>query len=213
MRSTSKRWVLGLFVVLAAAGLVPVSAQQPSAPGLQSYEVELLIFRTTGGNTSEQLVLDGAGPALSLGIEDGEPAPSPTEAAAPIAVAPATFPVLPTAKFKLTPLEETLRRTRNYQPIAHIGWTQPGYPRNAAQFLPLDSLIDPSSGLKGQVALSRGRYLHLTLDLAYEAVAGAGELSQRVVMRTTRRMRSNERHYIDHPRLGVIAIVTPVTTG
>jgi len=71
MRSTSKRWVLGLFVVLAAAGLVPVSAQQPSAPGLQSYEVELLIFRTTGGNTSEQLVLDGAGPALSLGIEDG----------------------------------------------------------------------------------------------------------------------------------------------
>jgi hypothetical protein len=211
MRSISTRLAQCLIAALAVAALGPVSAQPPATPGLQTYEVELVIFRISGGNTTEQLAVDGAGPALSLGVEDGEPTPSAGEVAAPIQVAPAGFPVLPAAKFKLTPLEETLRRSRNYQPIAHIGWTQPGYPRNAAQFLPLDALVDPASGLKGQVALSRGRYLHLTLDLAFEPVVSAGDTSQRVVMRTTRRMRSNERHYIDHPRLGVIAIVTPVT--
>ena len=212
MRNVSKRWWLGLLVAFAVTIVGPARAQQPAAPGMQTYDVELLIFRITHSNTAEQLVTDGAGPALSLGIEEGEPAATATEAP-PLPVTTAAFPSLPAARFKLTPLEETLRRSRNYQPIAHIGWTQPGFPRDAAQFLPIDSLVDPAAGLKGQIALSRGRYLHLTLDLQYEAVGAAGEPSQRIVVRTTRRMRSNERHYIDHPRIGVIAIVTPVTTG
>ena len=65
--------------------------------------------------------------------------------------------------------------------------------------------VAAGSGLTGRVALSRGRYLHLTLDLALEPAGGA----ERYVLRQTRRMRSNERHYIDHPKFGVIALVTP----
>jgi hypothetical protein len=108
---------------------------------------------------------------------------------------------------KLTAIEDALRRSRAYQPVAHIGWTQPGFARNAAQYLSLDSLVPGSSGLQGQVALSRGRYLHLTLDLVLDSTAtGDG---QRYVLRQSRRMRSNERHYIDSPKFGVIAIVTP----
>ena len=63
-----------------------------------------------------------------------------------------------------------------------------------------------SSGLSGQIALSRGRYLHLTLDLGLSTGDRSG---QRYVLRQTRRMRSNERHYIDHPKFGVIALITP----
>jgi hypothetical protein len=55
------------------------------------------------------------------------------------------------------------------------------------------------------VALARGRYLHLTLDLALQP-AGS---SERYILRQTRRMRSTERHYIDHPKFGVIAVITP----
>ena len=66
------------------------------------------------------------------------------------------------------------------------------------------SFVPASSGLTGQIALSRGRYLHLTLDLAYTAPDG-----QRYVLRQSRRMRSTERHYIDHPKFGVIALITP----
>jgi hypothetical protein len=66
--------------------------------------------------------------------------------------------------------------------------------------------VPAGSGLLGQVALSRGRYLHLTLDLVLDSTATEG---QRYVLRQTRRMRSNERHYIDSPKFGVIAVVTP----
>ncbi len=34
-------------------------------------------------------------------------------------------------------------------------------------------------------------------------------MASRYVLRQTRRMRSNERHYIDSPKFGVIAIITP----
>ena len=108
---------------------------------------------------------------------------------------------------KLTAIEETLRRSRAYQPIAHIGWTQPGYPRNGAQYLSLSSLVPGTSGLQGQVAVTRGRYLHLTLDMVLDGAA-TGDGS-RYVLRQTRRMRSNERHYIDSPKFGVIAVITP----
>ena len=70
-------------------------------------------------------------------------------------------------------------------------------------------MVPAGSGLQGQIALSRGRYLHLTLDLVYDAPGADGEPTQRFVLRQSRRMRSNERHYMDSPRFGVIAIVTP----
>ncbi len=108
---------------------------------------------------------------------------------------------------KLTAIEDTMRRSRGYQPVAHVGWTQPGYARNAAQYLSVNTLVPATSGLQGQIALTRGRYLHLTLDLVMDGAA-TGEGS-RYVLRQTRRMRSNERHYIDSPKFGVIAVITP----
>jgi hypothetical protein len=102
-----------------------------------------------------------------------------------------------------------LKRSRNYQTIAHFGWTQPGYARNDARFTPVESLIGSStSGLTGRIALARGRYLHLTLDLSLSAEDG-----QRYQLQQTRRMRSNERHYIDHPKFGVVALITPSPAG
>jgi hypothetical protein len=73
----------------------------------------------------------------------------------------------------------------------------------------IEGIVPPSTGLSGQIALSRGRYLHLTLELTYDSAEEGGD---RMVLRQTRRMRSNERHYIDHPKFGVIAIITPSAT-
>ena len=142
-----------------------------------------------------------------LAIPEDEPSPFASNEPAPTTTA--TFPALPPAKFKLTAAFDTLKRSRNYQPLAHFGWTQPGFPRDSAKYLPISTMVPAGSGLVGQVALSRGRYLHLTLDLVYDAPGAAGEPTQRFVLRQSRRMRSNERHYMDSPRFGVIAIVTP----
>lgn len=198
---------LTVLAIAGAAALTPASAQQPTTV-LQSYDVELLIVRTLTSNASpEEWGMEAAAAGQRLAIPDDEP--SPFGATEPAPIASATFPALPAAKFKLTAIADTLRRSRNFQPLAHFGWTQPGYPRDVAKYLPINSMVPAGSGLRGQIALSRGRYLHLTVDLVYDAPGAAGESSQRFVLRQTRRMRSNERHYLDHPRFGVIAIVTP----
>jgi hypothetical protein len=120
-----------------------------------------------------------------------------------------SFPPVAVERLKLNTVEDTLKRSRNYQPLAHLSWTQPGFPRTSARAISINSLVPANSGLVGEIALSRGRYLHLTLDLVYTEPGVAGAPPQRFALRQTRRMRSNERHYIDHPRIGVVAVVTP----
>lgn len=202
-------WSRKLGIGLLAAALLsvgPAVAQQatPAQTGLQSYDVELLIFRNLSGKeTPESWGVEMAGDAQKMAIPDDETG----TAEIPVPAAPtASFPSLPASKMKLTAIEDTLRRSRAYQPLAHIGWTQPGFARNSAKYLSVSTLVPASSGLQGQIALSRGRYLHLTLDLVLDS---QGDPSQRYVLRQTRRMRSNERHYIDSPKFGVIALITP----
>jgi len=193
-----------LAVLLAVAtSLVPAAAQQ-TATSLPMYDVELVIFRhLSEPATQEAWELESSiGQRFAIPEDDA----SPFESSAPIdAAGTQTFPALTPSKYKLSAIAAALKRSRNYQPIAHIGWTQPGFSRNAAPFLPLETFIPIDRGLTGRVALSRGRYLHLTLDLAYVPPDGSG----RFVMRQSRRMRSTELHYIDHPKFGVIAVVTP----
>lgn len=201
-------FVSRILLLAALLSMGPAVAQQ-AAP-LQSYDVELLIFRNLSGReTSEQWGIEAAADAAQrLAIPEDDQSPFSTTEPPPPAAPTATFPALPAAKMKLTAIEETMRRGRAYQPIAHVGWTQPGFARNAAKYLSLSSLVSGASGLQGQVALSRGRYLHLTLDLEYTGAGATGE-PQSYVLRQTRRMRSNERHYIDSPKFGVIAVITP----
>jgi len=202
---------IALLCALLSVATLTASAQQPTtAQVLQNYDVELLIFRTLNPNASpEEWSMEAAAAGQRLAIPEDEP--SPFAAPEPAPTTTATFPALGPAKFKLTAIADTLKRSRNYQPLAHFGWTQPGYPRGDAKYLPINSMVPAGSGLQGQVALSRGRYLHLTLDLVFDAPGAAGESTQRFVLRQSRRMRSNERHYMDSPRFGVVAIVTPST--
>jgi hypothetical protein len=200
-----------LLAVLKPAALLAVALIVSSAgaqqPALQSYDVELIIFRNLSSKASAE---EWAGES---GMQEGstpltdEESPASSGAAsevAPPATATETFPTLPVAKVKLSTLAESLRRSRGYQVLAHFGWTQPGFPRTEAHYMAIDSQAAAESGLTGRVALSRGRYLHLTLDLTLQSETG-----EHYVLRQTRRMRSNERHYIDHPKFGVIALVTP----
>ena len=201
---------LTLIALLSVATLTASAQQTATPPVLQNYDVELLIFRTLNPNASpEEWNMEAAAAGQRLAIPEDEPTPFASNEPAPTTTA--TYPALPPAKFKLQAIADTLKRSRNYQPLAHFGWTQPGYPRDEAKYLPINSLVPAGSGLVGQVALSRGRYLHLTLDLVYDAPGAAGGPTQRFVLRQSRRMRSNERHYMDSPRFGVIAIVTPST--
>jgi hypothetical protein len=203
MQSITSKLVKALGLLFLAL----VSSAGAQTSGLQSYDVELIIFKALAAKASpEEWRMEAGSADQHLAIPADDPAQgAETVAPPPPATTPTmTFPALPAAKFKLGAIADTLRRSKNYQPLAHFGWTQPGYARGEPRYMSIDGLLPPNTGVSGQIALSRGRYLHLTLELAYDSPEDG-----RLVLRQTRRMRSNERHYIDHPKFGIVAIITP----
>ena len=186
---------MAAFVMLLLAVPTFSTAQAPTTP---AYDVELVIFRNLGGgSTTEQWSMNNPVSEPSVDAE----APDPTAGEAP-------FPQLPPERLKLTSIYDTLKRSRAYQPLAHLGWTQPATDRASTHYVSLNTLgLD--NGVSGRAALARGRYLHLTLDLTLQIPGD----ETRYVLKQTRRMRSTEMHYIDHPRFGVVALITPTASS
>jgi hypothetical protein len=183
-------------LAIVAAILLPLTQSTAQSPGTPAYDVELVIFRHLGGGGTPE----DWGMINNHAVTDAESAdPSSAET---------TFPTLPPERMKLKAIYNALKRSRGYQPLAHVGWTQPATDRSTTRFVSLASLgVD--GPVSGRAALARGRFLHLTLDLALQI---PGEAT-RYVLQQTRRMRSTEMHYIDHPRFGVVALITPASSG
>lgn len=75
-------------------------------------------------------------------------------------------------------------------------------------------------GFDGTITVSLSRYLHLAADITYynPDVYLAEQIARQNVdapdigffkLQESRRMRSNEVHYLDHPYFGIIALITP----
>jgi hypothetical protein len=189
----------------AAAGLGLALHRASAQEAAIVYDVELVAFQNLNpGATPEDWALEASGrqQAAPVTVEGEET--SVVAAAGAGALPSATRQILPRDRFRMNAIAGSLERSRNYRPLAHFGWSQVGSPLNAAVAERLDAFL-PSGTLSGSAALARGRYLHLTLDLDFRP---DGQ-EQHYVLRQTRRMRSTERHYFDHPQFGVIALVTP----
>lgn len=74
----------------------------------------------------------------------------------------------------------------------------------------------------GTVSLTRGRYLHIGLDLLFErqpnspqlfsffGFGNAGDIPEEYRLTQQRRLRRGQLNYFDHPKFGVLAVVTAV---
>jgi hypothetical protein len=244
------RWILSAAAALLVSAAV-AQAPQPSDGGPPlppRYEVEVLVFahRTfdpseerfdyapSGFGSDAQLreapVFDDAFLNAPL---DRVPAPPP-QAEPPLPPAPPSPEQLAAeqraAAMRVVPLRpEELklgteyRRLRNlaaYEPLVHAGWVQPGLPEAESTPFELKTLgiINP----RGSVRVHLSRFLHITLDLTYQAASGSGTatsgadgleeivLAPQYRLQATRSARSNELHYFDHPAFGVLVRVTPV---
>lgn len=126
---------------------------------------------------------------------------------------------LPESSHQLGNISYGLRQSPGYSVLYHSAWRQPAYDsRNAIGKRVDASVRNGGKQLAGQVKLVRERYLHLDVDLllasAYATTessypeGGSGspvyELSEK-----RRIKKSGKVHYFDHPRFGMIAIVTP----
>ena len=118
-----------------------------------------------------------------------------------------------------------INRQPHLRPLFHQRWIQrvPG----RSNPLPIRlALPNDLARLQGTIDITVARYLHLNIDLWYEASAMAEvprlfshEGSSQPVapdpsymyIQASRRMRSKEMHYIDHPIVGIIAYIDPVS--
>lgn len=126
-----------------------------------------------------------------------------------------------------TTLEPSLRainRQSHLRPLFHQKWRQAVPPRKAPSPVRID-LPAEAPRLRGTIALTVARYLHMDLALWYETpglgqtprILGPDGASQMIAptqayihISDHRRMRSQELHYIDHPKVGILVYVDPL---
>lgn len=174
-----------------------------SAPALaESYRVDLIVFLDLGasGESGRAPQL----PTLTRALETGNAA----------ALESAGIRVLPESDSSLNEHWQRLRSSKNYRPLAKLSWVQRNPPAENGPGLRLrqgepmtvsGDGVQLLSPLDGSVRLLLGRYLHLDADLVYTQPVEGGHLSYRLNER--RRMRRDELHHLDSPKLGVIARV------
>ena len=123
-------------------------------------------------------------------------------------------------------LESYSRRLANSkigQILLHKRWTQIVPNRQSPQpiFIQAGTLIDDLFSLEGTISVSMNRYLHFEANLLHRmkknGSAPSGDLirtdlpnSKFMGMSESRRMRSGEIHYLDHPKFGVLVRIDPV---
>lgn len=103
--------------------------------------------------------------------------------------------LLPAEALELSPLAYTLKK-KGRPVLLHIGWRQP-----VGKWKSPDWHWIQTDTLQGLLRVTRGRFLHLDVDLLMQDSA----TGQHYRIVGQRKMRSGEVHHLDHPKLGIIA--------
>jgi len=237
------KFTVSCLAALATSAALAQAPQPPAAdPALPPrYEVEIIIFANRNFDPTEERFdiapngfSDDAAAALREVPVFDETTFAPREAPLPpvepftpvedpLAAARAEAllvrPLLP-EELKLGNEYRKLRAIAAYEPLVHMGWVQPGLPEEDS--VPFDLKTVGVLNPRGTVRVHLIRYLHVTLDLTYQAADaarpqvgssdGLDEIATAPQFRltTTRRVSSGELHYFDHPAFGVLVRITPV---
>ncbi|HHH38094.1 MAG TPA: hypothetical protein ENK50_00765 [Sedimenticola sp.] len=206
-------------LALCLCWLLPAAAGPAGAAGTKGvipwYEVEILLFARNGAT---------AGQEQTWPEDPGTP---DWEGAWQVSEAPyrqGNYQLLPRARWRLDREARTLKRKGGFQPLIHRAWRQPVLSRKRAHPVHLRSRQTTADGtpeMEGLVRVSVARYLHLDLDflLRRPPLPGMEEKAGQTFTPGTvrdyrftahRRMRSGELHYIDHPLMGALVLITPV---
>ncbi len=219
----SRLWPNVLAAVIIALAFV-ASAQdasdEPDAP-LPEYRVELIVFEyLSASGADEDWSADPRRDLMPYELPGTTSDDDVVEDTAKPVTTPRTtlsFSPANDGDMLLAEAYNKMRLSRDFRPMVHTAWRQPGYPRDAkAPRLDLRRVARLPGRLRGTVALSLARYLHLDIELDLDArsaaAAAGGPLGQRAEyqLRESRRMRSRQLHFIDHPRFGVLVRIDPV---
>ena len=241
-----------IFSLLALVLSAPLLAQQPqAAPAdaeeaeIRRYTVEVIVFRyaqevSTG---SEVFLPDEPASSPDELIDEAHEfvqivPPEITTDEDPVLLPDIEFSLLAEEDYQLGEIYSRMRRLDVYEPVMHFGWTQATWPEEQTEAIPLHRFARPPADLDGTLTLYLSRYLHLVVDLAWQAPSVAsnglsetnrppdrrsvGELLAYIDdddraplptyfrIREDRILRNGELRYYDHPKFGVLARVTRV---
>jgi Peptidoglycan-binding protein, CsiV len=244
------------FALATASGtaqdVAPLDDAGPAETPAPMYQVEFILFAHADADPNEEIFADELSETVELPIIlDSAPIPLGGAALAPEppaaygdgpfeyfdpfghfaengGIAPFMFRLLSADEMQLDNAYARIERLGAYRALAHGGWVQEGLDEASARPMNLGTLgiVNPA----GTLRLHLGRYLHLTVDLEYQAPgpagAGAGQQTAtssafgspltefdvipRYHLVEQRRARSGELHYIDHPMFGLLFLITPV---
>ncbi|MDA1076662.1 MAG: CsiV family protein, partial [Proteobacteria bacterium] len=151
-----------------------------------------------------------------------------------VSFAQKSYQYLPEAQLQLRAQAGRLVQRQGVRVLMHERWLQPVPPRDQPEPLLVqrDLRLGQLHLLEGTLAVTIGRYLHLQANLWYQVPglgaepvdiafppdgsasadlsASAFEHAGYMALSESRRTRSGELHYLDHPRLGVIVRIDPV---
>jgi hypothetical protein len=202
--------VLAALALATLALLVPprraAAAEEPAAPASGSspvYNIEIIVFRAAGALGGAE---NWSAEADTRNVAGDESAAGSTQVGHFVAA-------LPSSVWQLTELENRLRASGSYVPVAHTAWSQTASSWGTRAGFPIQRLGVDVPGLTGSVFLERGQFLHLGLSLSYAMASPPPALGAApgtpFTINESRRVRFYERNYFDHPAFGVIALVTP----
>jgi hypothetical protein len=118
-----------------------------------------------------------------------------------------------------------LKTSKRYKVLVHKAWRQTGLSQKDAFSIPIDSRpastaqAGKGNNIHGTIKIVLGRYLHIYTDMIYQqprkdaALSLRGEqarLYKEYPIKSHRRMRSKELHYLDHPMVGILVMAMPV---
>ena len=202
---------LALLAGSLAIAALPAPAEQaaaapsPASPGTGPvYNVEIIVFRAAGA----------LGGAENWGAEAGARYIAGDESASDSMQVGRFVAALPPAVWQLNELENRLRTSGTYVPVAHAAWSQTASSWGTRAGFSMQRLGISVPGLSGTVFLERGQFLHVGMSLTYAMPSpppGLGAApGTAFTINESRRVKFYERNYFDHPAFGVIALVTPV---
>lgn len=165
---------------LAGASLLPWSAEA-QAPAAGSIIMELLFFRQ--------------------GTLPPPPVDERREGVPRATIGTGSLKLVPAGQLQLAGLANTLRRRGEYGLIGIGGWVMP-VAANATGVLALDDVVPTQGQVNGSVGLQRGMYLTVQLDAVYAPRDGL-----QLVLAEKRRVKFDERHYLDHESFGAVVLV------
>ena len=155
----------------------------PEAHGASWYTVEMIVFERIGdANLDDEVWLADPGrPPIDESIELNRASGlALDEELGEGATAPYAFRLLGRTHFRLGGVFSRLRGSRDYRPLLHVAWHQPGYSRRRAKHAHIRGYRDAAGGsgafapgagawpvIDGTVQLYARRFLHLRADLLY----------------------------------------------